>query len=146
MRFELNKQADLRSLYELYAARVRAANADKFTKLQYAFDTYSNGELITMLERRIYLQKRHEFDEHDPFAATQDTFWSRSRKKGIRSPKHRQQNMTSEEIEGKYSSQFAAIHFVLRIVLRVIGPNLYVRFAKYLREQMSLVNQTFLIE
>lgn len=40
---------------------------------------------------------------------------------------------------------FTVIQFVLRCIMRLLGPEMYPNFAKYMRQQLLLINQDFML-
>ncbi len=145
-RFTFDQLPDLKRLYESYATSVRDAGADEFTVVPYAYACYDNGDRITQLERRLFLQMREQYVHQNPFKTTPHSFYARCRNSGLRKPKSPYRVGSSDKNGQQGARWFGLIRTFLKLVVRVVGSDSYVKLAKYAREQMSLLNQTFLVE
>jgi lipopolysaccharide biosynthesis glycosyltransferase len=148
-RYSLDDRPDLVAPFKRYGELVLAAGLTRYSAIPYAFNSYSNGEQISQLERSIfYAASRWQESPVDPFAAVDGSFWQACRKAGIRGTIRKRQAAAtgSSELGPKYRLVFAAIRLALRIGVRVLGPGLYAKFAKYMRQQLLLINQDFLLK
>lgn len=147
IRLTLKDKPDLRSLYQFYVDKLYAAEMKKYGSIEYAYARYRNGELISQLERSVFFASpRWHSEDIDPFSTVVGSFWHECRRKGIRAAESKATSASAEEIVGSYKSYFRIIQLFLRLILFLLGPNLYIKFSKYLREQLLLQNHAFLIE
>lgn len=145
-RYSLSERQDLVPLFKKYAEMLSSSKMEDFSNIPYAYSTYANGELISKLERSLYLTSPlwQEADV-DPFATGPESFWQACRRAGVRASKG-QRPGAADKVVGKYRRHMRVIEFLLRLGVRVLGPDLYVAFAKYMRHQLLPQNQGFLLK
>lgn len=145
-RYSLEDRPDLVEPFKHYGALVLAAGLKRYSAIPYAYSSYANGERISQLERSIYYSTTGSSEaQSDPFAATSRSFWRAARRAGIR-PSKDGRGPAGGEMPPKYRLVFKAIQLILRLIVRVLGPDLYASFAKYMRQQLLLTNQDFLVK
>ena len=129
-RFTLVGRPDLQSIFTAYTQAVLANRKPATDALPYGFDTFSEGTVITRLARRLYAAHAQRFPGEDPFAATSRfTAFARSHKlvAGKAAPgkaSWREFNPRDRRVE--------AIHRLLRLALRLLGPHRYDLLMRYL--------------
>jgi hypothetical protein len=149
--FSLDSRNDLLEIFNLYRELLNNANFEKYSKIPYAYSKYSNGEEISQLERSIFYKISLNHGEtqiiefNDPFETSTGSFWHICRKAGIRHEVIDSYSLSLDEVDQKYGSYYKYIHLLLKILMRVMGANLYLKFAKYMRHQLLPINQEFLI-
>lgn len=146
-RYSLQDRPDLVEPFKHYSRLVLDAGLKRYSAIPYAYGTYSNGEKISQLERALYhTSAEWQRSGGDPFAATAASFWQACRKAGIRRTVAGGQPTGSGDFGPKYRLAFGAIRLMLRIGVRVLGPEMYAKFAKYMRQQLLLINQEFMLK
>jgi hypothetical protein len=146
-RHTLATRPDLVGPFEMYKQLVIAANVERFAKIPYAYARYDNGETISQLERSLYLNSATwTVCEADPFSTRQGSFWNACRKAGVRPSTVTTAKSSSQEINERYGPYMRMIEFILRSFLRVLGPEKYLAFAKYMRHQFLPLNHGFLLK
>jgi hypothetical protein len=67
-------KSDLVDIFALYAKKLQLKGYERYSKIPYAYSTFANGEMISVLERQLYLAYFDEF-MGDPFLVGERTFW-----------------------------------------------------------------------
>jgi hypothetical protein len=146
-RYSLQDRPDLVEPFKQYSQLVLAAGLKRYAAIPYAFNTYLNGEKISQMERALYYTSP-EWQQSDlnPFAVTANSFWRACRKAGIRQATSSGQQGGTGDLGSNYLFAFKFIQVLLRIVARLLGPEMYAKFAKYMRQQLLLINQEFMLK
>lgn len=145
-RYSLQDRTDLIEPLNDYRERIRAAGGTHYASIPYAFNTYSNGERISQLERSLYYAaSRWQQLGIDPFKTGPSSFWSACRTAGLRRSHQSRNPQDVGELSQKYRLAFKLIQSFLQIVVRLLGPDMYAKFAKYMRQQLLLTNHTFIL-
>jgi hypothetical protein len=145
-RYSLQDRPDLTAPLNTYIEHILAAGMKMYSALPYAYSTYTNGEKISQLERALYHASEEWHNMLDPFQATQHSFWRACRKAGIRVSTSTDNRDNVGDLEYKYKLIFNSIQTMLRMVIKLLGPELYAKFAKYMRQQLLLNNHDFLLK
>jgi hypothetical protein len=138
-RFTLANRPDLVDIFAAYKATVLANKDEVLEKLPYGFDAFSDGTAITRLARRIYACHQEAFADSDPFDA-KGPFFQFARETHLLAGKALPEKATWREFSGS-DRRVEAVHTLLRIVLRVLGPNRYELLMRYLAHISVLRNQ-----
>jgi hypothetical protein len=145
-RYTLAMRPDLAGPFQKYRNLLIAANIESLSKIPYAYATYDNGEPISQLERSLYLSSPSWRESSaDPFCTGHGAFWGACRKAGIRASTVSRVKCSAQEIIEKYRPHMRMIEFILKCILRVVGPEKYLEFAKYMRHQFLPLNHGFLL-
>jgi hypothetical protein len=140
----LTDRPDLAPLFADYFQRLKAAGHEEFLRTPYAYAAYANGDRITLLERALFARASALQRGKSAFATGAGSFWQRCRHAGIRpSPSRPSSGGGDASAPGIFGS---VIRRLLRRIVRLAGPDRYERFAKYMRQQMLLQNQDFLLK
>ncbi|MEX2156181.1 MAG: hypothetical protein WD773_05020 [Gemmatimonadales bacterium] len=125
------KRSDLVEIGAGYKLRLDAKRA-LVTSVRYGFDYMSDGEYISPSLRRAYACVVNELPEgHDPFDS-KGCVGAFARKN------HLFERGTSAYVSNTYSDMpshktaFALVYFVMRMILRVLGPNRFANFSRLL--------------
>jgi hypothetical protein len=146
-RYSLQERPDLIEPFKLYARLVTEAGLARHKAIPYAFERYADGTPISDLERSLFLTSpQWQRRAPDPFATGRGSFQEACRAAGIRSRRRAGGSKSDGSFSARYDPVFAAIRVALRVMLRLMGPSLYERFAKYMRQQFLPVNQGFLLK
>lgn len=100
--------------------------------VKYGFDYMNNGDYISPTFRRAYASVVNELDKHiDPFDSMGPV--GLFAKKNYLLTKGNQQYLAEGVGEmSSYKNSFLVINFVMRIILRVLGPNKFANFSRLL--------------
>lgn len=130
--FDKDKQrADLRELAEDYK-RALAAKALPAAAASYAFDYMSGGEYISPTLRRAYACVMDELPAgHNPFNS-EGPVGAFARKNHLLEAGRAAYAPGGVGDMAAHKGKFAAIYAVLRIILRVLGPNRFANFSRLL--------------
>jgi hypothetical protein len=145
-RYTLDGRPDLVGPFKQYERLLIDANVENFSRIPYAYATYDNGEPISQLERSLYLgSDAWRGGSGDPFCARKASFWDACRKAGLRAISVTTVRRSARETVKSYGHYMRFIEFILKCCLRVLGPQRYLEFAKYMRHQSLPSNQGFLL-
>lgn len=147
IRPSLKDRPDLVGQFRLYHQLLLASGAQDFRKYSYGYGRYDNGEPISQLERSLYLTSgtwREAVD--NPFASGHGTFQDACRKSGVLADTRTLLRPSASEIVKIYRFHISLIEFILRFLVRWLGPVRYFEFAKYMRNRFLPANQGFLLK
>jgi hypothetical protein len=145
-RVSLKDRPDLGGAFRLYLQFLLACDVEKFSRCSYGYAKYDNGEPISQLERSLYLASASWRESPlDPFVTGPRSFHNACRQAGIRADTRTLLKPSAAEIVDTYRLHILLIQFLLRFLLRCLGPVRYLEFAKFMRSQFLPVNQGFLL-
>lgn len=140
-RFTLTSRPDLKPLFEVYREKVMAIVAELPALPSYKYNNYSNNKTISLLARRFFLWKKNEFK--NPFSSNtaEAAFLDFLAKNNVK------EELTSNAVSSsnEINTHARRINALMRLALRVVGPNRYVSLCKYLGFLSSIQNHEFLI-
>ena len=138
-RYDLLNRPDLIDVFKEYRALLVKNGIDKFKQYTYAYATFSNSEHITQIARRLYSVNENNFQGLDPFIVGGEVYqWCK--KEGFLGTIDQSGKFTSRNYS-KADLRIRAIHFVLRMLLKLLGSNKYSMLMKYLSYISVLRNQ-----
>ena len=143
-RFTLATRPDLAEIFAFYKAAVLANKDATLEALPYGFDSFSDGTTITRLARRLYAQHEAGFGAGDPFDA-RGPFFQFAQKAGLLAGKAAPQKATWREFSGT-DRRVEAVHTLLKLALRFLGPNRYELLMRYLAHISVLRNQSVFLK
>jgi hypothetical protein len=143
-RFTLATRPDLADLFAFYKAAVLANKDRTLESLPYGFDTFTDGTTVTRLARRIYAQHEPAFGATDPFD-TRGPFFQFAQKAGLLAGKAAPQKATWREFSGT-DRRVEAVHTLLKLALRILGPNKYELLMRYLAHISVLRHQSVFLK
>jgi hypothetical protein len=138
-RFTLASRPDLHAVFAEYKAAVLANKSAAVEALAYGFDRLSDGTTVTRLARRIYAEHSAEFGDGDPFDASGAfACFARERKlvQGVVAPA----KSTWSDFSPR-DRRVEAVHSLLKLALRLLGPHKYELLMRYLGHISVLRNQ-----
>lgn len=156
-RYTLADRPDLHALFAAYQSDLLTNRNPQAQAVPYGFDQLSDGTAVTRLARRIYAQRvapgtdqassafgtakhfanQDPFDAHGPFARYARRHRLVAGKLAPAKSTWREFNPTDRRVQ--------AVHRLLKLALRVLGPNRYELLMRYLAHIAVLRNQsTFL--
>ena len=149
----LKDRPDLAEPFQDYAALLEEAGHARYAALPYAYGQYDNGERISGLERILFWTlTRRPAVRAVPFAVTEGSFHQLCRASGIRKSKGLPQSVISAG-SGESAGEGLALRLLggviraaLRLLILGLGPDVYVTFARYLRNQLQPVHLRFLLK
>jgi hypothetical protein len=137
--FDLISRPDLAALFEDYRERVTGNQITNIDQHRYAFGYFSNGELVNKLQRAAFAANLDKFNSTNPFDASGPFYhWAQQR--------HLQ---SGEDTVGKYGrnaydksdGRIRLVNGMMRLLLRLLGPDRYTILMKYLEYASLLRNQ-----
>ena len=143
-RFTLADRPDLHALFSHYRSLLAAARDPKAEGVAYGFDCLSDGTVVTRLARRIYSRHALRWQESDPFDAT-GPFARFARRLGLLGGRQIARKDTWREFNPR-DRRVLALHRVLRLALRILGPNRYELLMRYLAHIAVLRQQSVFLD
>ena len=143
-RYNLEQRPDLQVLFSEYKEAVLKAADAVLTRLPYGFDRLSDGTAVTRLARRIYAKHQARWQGQDPFDARGE-FAAFARRLRLVSGKVSPAKSTWKEFNPR-DRRVEAVHRLLRLTLRVLGPNRYELLMRYLAYIAVLRNQSVFLD
>ena len=143
-RFTLADRPDLGKLFGDYKAAVLANKDDTREKMAYGFDRLTDGTAVTRLARRIYAKHQARWAGQDPFDAA-GGFAVFAKKLGLVAGKMAPEKATWKEFNPD-DRRVEMVHRLLKITLRVLGPNRYELLMRYLSHISVLRNQSIFLK
>jgi hypothetical protein len=140
-RFLSGARADVVELYAQYANLLKAQGVDRDIHITYSFDYFEDGVFITAAMRRFYAGLLDRFaDDVNPFKGN-SAVRNFGEKKGLVSRKISLSKRQNFKNLSEYSTQLKIIYFILRILLKVLGPVRYFALMRLLPKLSSLRSQ-----
>jgi hypothetical protein len=143
-RFTLADRPDLIEMFVEYKAAVIANRDVERQELAYGFDRLSDGTVITRLARRIYAEHQMRWVDQDPFNAA-GGFARFAKRLGLLAGKTAPKKSTWREFNPK-DRRVQLVHNLLKLMLRVLGPNRYELLMRYLAHIAVLRNQSVFLK
>ena len=137
--FDLTTRPDLVDIFATYRERLIANGMRDVTRFTYGFGNFSNGALINRLQRAAFASNLDRFGKTNPFDAA-GPFYLWARKQHLQST----QDSVSQYGRKAYSKadrRMLAVNAMMRLVLRILGPDRYTVLMKYLEYASLLRNQ-----
>ena len=149
----LRDRPDLVGPYQEYAALLEKAGHARFSALPYGYGQYENGERISPFERTLFwtLTRRPAMPTI-PFAVGPGSFHALCRASGLRASAGLPTAVARAEKRQNIllflllRLTAGVVHLLLRGLVRVLGPDVYVKFARYMRHQLQPVYHRFLLK
>ena len=143
-RFTLADRPDLLALFAGYRAALLDARDSAAESIPYGFDHLSDGIVITRLARRIYSRHQARWQGTDPFDAA-GPFAKFAWRLGLLAGKTPPARNTWREFSPR-DRRVLAIHRVLRLALRLLGPDRYELLMRYLAHIAVLRHQSVFLD
>ena len=142
-RFTLAMRPDLQELFASYKASVRENAKPDAESLAFGFDRMSDGTAVSPQARRIYAKHERRFRTEgngaDPFDAKGE-FARFAKRERLVAGAGAPAKSTWKEFDPR-DRRVEAVHAVLKLALRLLGPNRYELLMRYLGHITVLRNQ-----
>jgi hypothetical protein len=143
-RFTLAGRPDLQALFAAYKAAVLQNKDASLESLPYGFDRFTDGTIVTRLARRIYSKNLDRWPAQNPFDAT-GGFSVFARRLGLVTGKTPPAKATWKEFNPS-DRRVEMVHRLLKLALRVLGPNRYELLMRYLAHIAVLRHQSVFLK
>ncbi len=143
-RFTLADRPDLHQIFASYKATVLANKDATLESLPYGYDTLSDGTAVNRLARRLYATHATRWPHQDPFAAT-GPFAAFAKRLGLVKGKAAPPKTTWGDFN-KQDRRVEAVHTLLKLALRLLGPIRYELLMRYLAHISVLRNQAVFLK
>lgn len=143
-RFTLVDRPDLSELFANYKVAVLANRDERREAVPYGFDRLSDGTVVTRLARRIYAKHQARWIGQDPFDAAGE-FAAFAKRLGLLAGKAAPKKATWREFNAQ-DRRVEMVHRLLKLALRILGPNRYELFMRYLSHIAVLRNQSVFLK
>lgn len=140
-RFAPGSRPDFEALARAYAEELKVEGSEEYNRRRYGFDYFDDGTYITPALRRFYAGLKSEFtDIANPFDPNTRVMAFARRNRLLTRDNAPAKRHTFHDV-GKFGRSVRFIHVLLRLALRVLGPNRYYMLMRYLSYISSLRNQ-----
>ena len=143
-RYTLADRPDLHPLFTAYSMTVNSNRNPSTDTLLYGLDTLSDGTAVTRLARRLYAAHQPRWSGQDPFDA-RGPFARFAHRLRLTAGKQIAAKSTWREFNPG-DRRVGAVHQLLRLSLRVLGPNRYELLMRYLAYIAVLRNQKVFLD
>jgi hypothetical protein len=141
--FTLESRPDLIKLFSDYRDRLIQYGIRNNTRHRYAFSHYSNGRLITNLQRAAFAANLDKFGADDPFNAD-GPFYTWAKRHHLLSTQDSTAKFGSKSYDAA-DTRVRIVNTMLRLALRVLGGDRYTLLMKYFAYVSTLRNQKDII-
>ncbi|WP_420240102.1 group 1 glycosyl transferase (plasmid) [Telmatobacter bradus] len=137
--FNLDSRNDLKDLFTEYRDRLVKNGIRNYSRSQYAFGSYSNGELVNNLQRAAFAANLERFGTENPFDAN-GSFYKWAKQHHLQS---RQDSVGkfNRKTYSRSDKRVRIVNMLLRIALRLLGADRYTILMKYFEYGSVLRNQ-----
>ena len=140
-RFAPGSRADFQALAESYAANLRAASRGESWPTGYGFDRFDDGVPVTPTLRRVYAALQSEmFPDANPFDAKSAVRQYAQRRKLLNKSGQPSKRLTFKDA-GRFDRYERFVFVLLRLALRLLGPDRYFALMRYMSHISSIRNQ-----
>lgn len=113
-----------------YAERLIANGFHAMQKYNYGYDYFSDGAYVSPTTRRIFCALESDFADEDPLDAKSMFYRFAVKKRLAGASVVRERRLIANDLK-QLGRQEAMIAFVLRAILRIVGPNRYFSLMRY---------------
>ncbi len=143
-RFTLADRPDLSRIFAAYKAAVLSNRVEKTESVPYGFDRMSDGTALTRLARRLYAEHQARFADEEPFDA-RGRFARFARENRLVKGHFVEKKQTWSEFNPR-DRRVEMVHQMLKVALRVLGPDKYELLMRYLSHISVLRNQAVFLK
>lgn len=144
-RFVSGEREDALELYQNYANLLKLAHVDKYKSIPYSFDYFEDGMYITATMRRFYCAVRDSYiDDVNPFAK-ESKVRAFGERKGLVSRKYSAASRQNFKDIASFGKELKMIYFILKIILKLVGPVRYFALMRLLPNLSSIRSQRAVI-
>jgi hypothetical protein len=143
-RFTLAERPDLQDIFASYKSAVLLNRDAEREAIPYGFDRFTDGTAVTRLARRIYSTHQTRWEGDNPFDS-QGKFAAFAKRMGLVAGKTAAAKTTWKDFDGQ-DRRVEMIHRMLKIALRLLGPNRYELLMRYLAHIAVLRNQSVFLD
>jgi len=143
-RYTLSSRSDLQQIFTDYKQAVSQNRVPRLDEIPYGYDRFDDGTAITLLARRIYAAHESSFSHEDPFRSNSE-FYRFAKRLGLTAGRMQQPKVGWNDLATE-DRRVKAVHWMLRITLKLLGPNRYELLMKYLSFISILRHQAVFIK
>lgn len=152
--FSFQNRPDLVPIWNNYREALMQSNYSSYLSLDYRFNYYSNKEMVSELERVLYLSSEDIQSKFtSPFETGQHSFNELCRKSGVKEAQEfgfkkdtQNQLIGTHHLQSNYLRASKVVYVLIRMAMYLLGTQRYILLSKFLIRQMSLYNHSFLIK
>lgn len=143
-RYTLAERPDLEPIFREYKAAVLANKDAAAEAMPYGFDILTDGTTVTRLARRIYSKHQARWQGQDPFDAN-GGFAAFAKQLRLVDGKATPPKTTWKDFNPE-DNRVEMVHRLLKVALRLLGPNRYELLMRYIAHIAVLRNQSVFLD
>ncbi|EGY62933.1 Capsular polysaccharide biosynthesis protein [Ralstonia pickettii] len=140
-RFAPNSREDFIAVARDYANELHGKEREYPTTRRYSFDYFTNGKPVSVTLRRAYASRLDEFGHVEQPFDTNEGVYAFAKQNGLLSRNDTPAKRKTFKDIGAESVQVKVINFLLRLALRILGPDRYFDLMRYMAHISSIRNQ-----
>ncbi|PAM94253.1 hypothetical protein B4N84_14390 [Flavobacterium sp. IR1] len=133
-------------LFESYIADVYETGYNRYSRMNYSFNSFENGENIIPLYRRLFRVLENDYLNDDPFKRTSKFFTILQKNKLLTGVKSSSFSIFTDTEKSRRGTLGKIIVRLFKIVRFIIGIKYYTSLVSFLTGIVRLEKQTFLIK
>ncbi len=133
-------------IFEEYINEIYINGYEKYSKMEYSYNSFQNGENILPLYRRLYRVYEDKFIEKNPFSSNGNFYKTLKINKLLSGVKSNKFSIFTVEDRNKRGTIEKVIVFMFCFLKSIIGIKYYFTFISFLNNFTRLENQRFLIK
>lgn len=144
--YGLENKADIEEIFEFYNKYLKASNYKKYSSISYGYLCYSNGMIISRLNRRLFgrlIEEGRYFE--NPFNATGELYLMFKKNGMLSNSKDYSETMITRKSMRSFFKYEKLMHTFFKMTKKILGVNRYELISRYLSNSMSEENQIFLL-
>lgn len=139
-RSDFHSHPNLKILFDHYRSKLIANGHGELMNIRYSYGSFSNGELINPVSRRLFSLFENKVDENcDPFEAEGPVYKKLAKVRALGGSNH--QAAASSYNSHKYSTSMKVMEKLLYLSFLILGPSRYNLLMSYFGYISSLRNQ-----
>lgn len=133
-------------LFKEYVECLYKNHYEKYSKMIYSFNSFSNGENIVALHRRLYRVNIGEYPDIDPFKESSKIYSTYKKNNLLSGVKSNQFSIFTEADRNRKESYEKMLKFLFKVLKRLIGIKYYLALIKFIHDLTRYEQQAFLIK
>ena len=143
--YTFHNRPDLEEIFSEYNNSVFSYDYSETKHWPYRYGFFNNNNTINQIARHLYPSVENLYPH--PFSSEKGSYYALLRKKKLLKPQKPNDSyptfLSAQRIKNKYNSFLMA---VFKILLKIVGPILYLRLMNFVRKNINVKEQGFLLK